>query len=337
MRQLTTAIVAVSISGALWASPALVANPPSEYIVKKGDTLWDISAVFLKSPWRWQEIWNINQQIKNPDLIYPRDVIYLQYHNGKPYLSKHKKGVVKLSPKVRIIDKYAALSAIPYETLKAFIEEGRILPQHAVASAPYVVANSGAGEMMTKGDSVFLRGKFDLEYPLFDIFRQIHVHIDAADEARKSVELVKVGEIEISDVNGELSTGVVTAANDVIRPSDVLLPSVDEIPGVYNLSAAPSGVAGKIIRATGIGSLLARYDGVVINLGKQDAVAPGHVFKILQPVKTVVDPNTQQTIEIASQSAGNLVVVNAFDHLSYAVILNATAKISSDYRIVSVR
>ena len=98
---------------------------PDHYVVKKGDTLWDISALFLNSPWMWPEIWYVNPQVSNPHLIYPGDELTLVYVDGKPQLRINRRGQrggIKLSPRARV-DLYAvrhqpALPALqPYATV----------------------------------------------------------------------------------------------------------------------------------------------------------------------------------------------------------------------------
>ena len=80
-------LLAVAIVASAQADTiALNPNHPERYVVVKGDTLWDISARFLRDPWKWPDVWEMNPQIKNPHLIYPGDVITLTFHDGKPVL-----------------------------------------------------------------------------------------------------------------------------------------------------------------------------------------------------------------------------------------------------------
>jgi len=86
----------------------LAPNAPDSYSVKRGDTLWSISGLFLKSPWRWPELWGMNlQDIKNPHRIYPGQVLVLEKSNGMARLRVQGQGdappteTVRVSPRVR--------------------------------------------------------------------------------------------------------------------------------------------------------------------------------------------------------------------------------------------
>jgi len=127
---LTTASFALAEEVAVELKP----GHPQQYTVVKGDTLWDISGMFLKKPWYWPEIWHINPQIKNPHLIYPGDVLKLVYIDGKPYItrSKYGKRTVRLSPETRIEELDRAIPTIPldvispYLTKKSYFECSRV-------------------------------------------------------------------------------------------------------------------------------------------------------------------------------------------------------------------
>ena len=65
----------------------LAPGAPDSHTVRPGDTLWDISKIFLRSPWRWPELWGMNlDQIRNPHLIYPGQMLVLDTSNGRARL-----------------------------------------------------------------------------------------------------------------------------------------------------------------------------------------------------------------------------------------------------------
>lgn len=107
LRNVFTALIFSALVGPVLAAgeaPNLKADHPNRYIVQKGDTLWDISGRFLNEPWRWPDVWQVNPQIDNPDLIYPGDEIFLSYKDGRPILRvrrRGRRGVTQLSPSVR--------------------------------------------------------------------------------------------------------------------------------------------------------------------------------------------------------------------------------------------
>ncbi|TDR23791.1 LysM peptidoglycan-binding domain-containing protein [Marinicella litoralis] len=135
-------------------------NPahPDTYVVQKGDTLWDISAVFLKSPWLWPEIWHANPQIENPHLIYPGDQINLIYLDGRPTLTVNRSHpTVKMGPTVRSIDHNDAIQTIPLKEIEPFLRELRILNQEDVDLAPYIVAAEEERNIAATDNLIYVR------------------------------------------------------------------------------------------------------------------------------------------------------------------------------------
>ena len=133
---------------------ALRPDHPERYVVVKGDTLWDISARFLETPWRWPEVWSFNPQIENPHLIYPGDVVSLVYdEQGRPMLKVDRGApTVKLSPKVRATRVDTPISTIPLTSIeqprislpakKVGLSQAEAIPFLHAALSPVVIPNT---------------------------------------------------------------------------------------------------------------------------------------------------------------------------------------------------
>ena len=141
-------VSALLLSFATYAVAAeLRGDHPNSYVVRKGDTLWDISARFLKQPWLWPEIWQANPQVRNPHLIYPGDVLNLSFING-----------LRLGLQPQVHPEGEAVPAIPLSELKMFLKDMRVMDSNAVSSAPYVVGLEEARLRGAVGQNIYVRG-----------------------------------------------------------------------------------------------------------------------------------------------------------------------------------
>ena len=137
-------------------------NHPDTYTVRKGDTLWSISARFLKKPWLWPEVWQANGQINNPHLIYPGDVINLAYINGQPRLSVGESSGTTtqrgLQPHVRATPLEHAVEPIPLEEIADFLSRPRIIGEDDFSNAAHVVAIEDSHLRAGPGQLIYVRG-----------------------------------------------------------------------------------------------------------------------------------------------------------------------------------
>src|SRR5882757_11018195 len=140
-------------TGAAMASggaPALAPNAPDSYVVKRGDTLWGIAKVFLRDPWFWPEIWQVNKQIQNPHLIYPGDTLRLVYIDGKPQILLQRGDALRVQPRVRSQPLEAAITTIPYATVAAFMSKPTVLDRDQIKHAPYLLATRDLHVVMSE-------------------------------------------------------------------------------------------------------------------------------------------------------------------------------------------
>ncbi len=177
VRIISALILAVTAVCASAADPLqLVDNPPDRHIVVKGDTLWDISGKFLKQPWRWPEIWQMNRdQIKNPHLIYPGDVVLLDMSSGSPRLRLGKKvgaGTGKLQPTVYSKPIQQVVPSIPPNAIEPFISQPLVIEDGELNTGVKIVAMQEDRMLVGTGDSFYASGIPDAAVEKWHVFRK---------------------------------------------------------------------------------------------------------------------------------------------------------------------
>lgn len=324
----------------LWAGAAcadrlqLQENHPTEYVVVKGDTLWDISGRFLRSPWRWPEVWDVNPQVDNPHLIYPGDVIYLTWVDGQPRLSLQR-GVRKLSPQVRVETLAQPIPAIPLRDIASFLNDNRVVQEDILAEAPYVIGGRNESIIAGAGDRVYARGTpIDQDIEQQSLYRPAREYHHPVTEEFLGYELFKVADAAISAQEDDILTLDLTKTREEVRVRDRLLPSdSSRIQSVFYPKPGPALDDALIIDVLGGVAKVGQYDAVALSFGATDGVEPGHVFAVYKKGEMVKDPVTGDQVKLPDERAGELMIFRAFDRVSYGLVLRATNVISVGDRL----
>ena len=320
------------IAGALFACVAMAeevalrADHPDEYVVVKGDTLWDISGRFLEKPWLWPSIWKANPQISNPDLIYPGDRITLVYIDGEPYLmlNRGSGGTVKLSPEVRSTPLTEAIPSIPLEEINGFLSRSRVVEDGELDAAAYVVAGAARHVIAGAGDELHARGALPDGERNFGIFRDGGSIVDPETKEVLGRFAREIGAARLLDLEGEISTFTVNRSREEIRPGDRLLPVVEQkITATFFPSAPSAEVSGLILAVENGVNQIGAMDVVVINRGAREGLVDGNVLAINKRGEEVRDPVTGKTLQMPDSRAGLLMVFRTFEKLSFAIVLEA--------------
>ncbi len=337
-------------------NPLLLANDaPTMYTVVKGDTLWDISGKFLKEPWRWPEIWNMNRdQIKNPHLIYPGDVVKLSFDaSGRPLLtiagSEGLGGTVKLSPRVRTEALGQAIPSIPARVIGPFLSTPLVAEEGALNSAPRIIASEESRVIVGTGNAVYALGIKPEQGTRWQVYRPGKALTDPVTREILGFEAQYLGDARVTrfgDGNVTPTTLEITKANQEINRGDRLTPAGDATLPQYSPRSPATQVKGAVVSVVGGVSETAQYSIVVVNLGRRDGIEIGHVLAV-QRGGEIVATNTGEDesryslktlipaswrgdkdgipaeVKLPEERNGLTVVFRVFDRVSYVLVMSS--------------
>lgn len=325
----------------------LADNAPQSYIVKKGDTLWDISGKFLQQPWLWPKLWRINPDIENPHLIYPGDQLKLVFDaEGQPMLVKGKPAL-KWSPKVRTsLKDQNPVETISLNVISPFIKYDTVLSSNELSDSPYVLGSDGGTKSSIDGAKVYVNGDLVVgkAYAIYQKGEEILMP-ETEELLGYHARLIGTGKaIRAGDKkNKEPSTMYLDGSVREVRAGAIVKP-VNEgqlLPAFFTMQGADQSISGEIIKSSNGNREFGKLEVVFIDQGDKQGIKQGDILSVkrLSPgiVETADGPvytkDASRWNRLAAESSsdykmpkepiGNIMIFKVFDHISMALILSS--------------
>ena len=341
----------------------LAPGAPDSHTVKQGDTLWGISGLFLRSPWRWPELWGMNmEEVRNPHRIYPGQVLKLDTSSGRAMLRLQAQAgqaegdfpLVRVSPRTRYESvAEAAIAPVSMQAIGPFLAEMLVVDETTLSRAPRIVATESGRVMLSQGDRAYARslpgaggeGGLSAERGQprqFRVFRNATPLKDPTTAEVLGYEAQYVGKARLvrgESVQESVNAGrerqmqVVPATIDIVstkeelRVGDRLVAEPSSDLPAFVPRAPEEAQAGQIVPVFGSAvHFAAQRSVVVLNRGREHGLEAGHVLSILKDGRVLVDGTDagRTTIRLPSERNGLMMVFRTFDRLSYALVLDIT-------------
>jgi len=330
---LAAALVATPLMAQQRSDAKLQDNAPDRYVVVPGDTLWSIAGKFLKDPWRWPEMWKLNQEeIKNPHWIYPGDVIVLDRSGPQPELKMGD--TVRLSPRVRSEDtSKQAVASIPPRVIEPFLSRPLVIEPDGLDQAPRIIAAQADRVYLGSGDVAYVSGIKDAKLDsVWQIYRPGNPLIDPDSQKTLGYEAVFLGDSKVTNA-GDPATIQIFAAQQEIGKGDRLIAAGPITLNNYAPHAPTAPIQGRIIATRGGLRETGPQNVVTLNKGKSDGLEPGHVLALLRlgrineeriPHRKWFGADKVETTKLPDERYGLVFVFRTFDRVSYALVMSAS-------------
>ncbi|WP_414636642.1 LysM peptidoglycan-binding domain-containing protein [Arenimonas sp.] len=344
LKRLLAVFTAMLLTLATFAFAAeLRGDHPSTYTVRKGDTLWDISARFLNKPWLWPEIWQANPQVKNPHRIYPGDVLSLVYIDGRPTLT---------GPEIHSGE---PIETIPLSEVEPFLKQLSVV--NDVESLPYVIGLEEDRLLTTSGQLVYVRNlagaqvgqQVQIARPV-NVFAngvsplnyrgvRFHSHWAYTDPGltkqeahgtKLGFEMMAQANGQVTQVNGDVASVLLQDEGREVRVGDRILPLAPPYDAQFYPQAPASIPAGAHIMAVADGITAGPQVVVALSVGANDGIKNGTTFSIWHPGAHIADRVAHRNVLSAKADKvtmpdefnSHVMVFRTFDKVSYGLIMD---------------
>jgi hypothetical protein len=357
LRKSITTLVFFLVCGSASAqapSKPLVLRPdaPDRYVVVPGDTLWGISTRYTDSPWRWPELWGMNQQqIQNPHLIYPGMVLLLDRARGTLSIAGTAPGTApgatpppggavippsgsaKLGPRVRA-ESLAEdqIPSIPPSAIEPFLSRPLVIEADGLDRAPTIVATEKDRVILAAGNIAYVRGiAADAKEETWYVYRRGDPLVDPDSNRRLAYEAIYLGTAQLTRP-GNPATVVLTTAVQEINAGDKLVAAGPAQAMSYAPHAPGAELKGRVMKIYGsVGRVgeAGPLQIISINRGRRDGIEVGHVLALYSFGGTVRDVTRRGDVRITlpDERAGLSFVFRVFDRVSYALVMHLTRPI----------
>ena len=323
---------------------------PETYIVQEGDTLWDISTVFLRDPWYWPEIWFKNPQVENPHLIYPGDTLAIVYVGGErrvqilsrgtdgSVLSQTSDGlkIVKVNPRVRSKAIDATIASIPIDALRHLLARPIIVDEETLNNSAYVLSSVDAHLINSINDKLYVR-KLDATAGSgrYQIYRPNRPLYDPITDELLGYEAIYVGESKLLLRGDPASVRVTNSEREILRNDRVMPMDNTNFERDFIPRPPSTEVSGEIVALLDAISQTGIYQTIAINLGQRDGLESGNVLRIRRTGDIIPDkaePDPRFRVKLPDEQVGMAMIIRSFEKISYALIMEADFPITvNDY------
>ncbi len=315
-------------------------NAPTTYIVVEGDTLWEISAMYLNDPWLWPQLWDINSNIANPHRIYPGDRIYLVWRNGQPKLQS--KSVITLKPQAKQTQKLP-LPTVEQGLVIPYLQLDRLIDLADVETSNRVVGNDEGRQYIAGLDKLYFSGQHShLKWGVYRLSQQFK----SRGRAIAALRLIATGELVYSAE--EISALHVQEQRQEILLNDLVLPILDintlNLTTTFHPHPSPANVEAQILGSLQGSELVAQNQIVILDRGVEDGLKQGSMFNIKQDGRTVFGRSGHlryeeswfdEAVQLPDENVGELMVIRPYSHFSLALITRSPSAIATHTIAVS--
>ncbi|PLT16385.1 MULTISPECIES: LysM peptidoglycan-binding domain-containing protein [Ralstonia] len=316
----------------------LAANAPAQYTVRRGDTLWAISGKYLQRPYRWPELWGMNrEQIRNPHLIYPGQVLYLHHANGRAWLSTSpasaEGSTVRLSPHTRVSGQDGdAIPSIPPAVIEPFLTQPIVVDEETLATPARIFALPEGRVYLGKGESAYARGlpagEGGQPGSEWQAYRPVKPLKDPVSGKVLGYEADFLGTLRVvrAAAGPQSATKMeVLSSKEEMGVGTQLMPLPPRVPVRYVPHAPEGDVHGVVAKVTGGVRFGGTDQVVVLNIGSQQGLEPGHVLALARAGGVVKDPTAgNERVVLPEERYGLAFVFRVFPHVAYALVTDAS-------------